>query len=132
MIVNIIFAVSLPFIAVLGLEIAGVALASSIAGFVNAGLLWYLLEQRIGKIDVDNKLFAGVIKVTLSSLVMGLAVHYSLYFYDLYVETEKVLGLLAQTMGAILVGVILYFGLTYLFKVEEAKNFFSRRKKVSD
>lgn len=131
MTVNIVFAVSLPFIAIWDLEIAGVALAFSIAGFVNAGLLYYLLQGKIGKIDTDNKLFASVIKVGLLSIVMGIIAHYSLFFFDYFVDTERVVGLFIQTMGAVSLAVIFYFGSTYLFKIEEAQNLFMRRTKKS-
>lgn len=120
MVINIIFAVSLPFISSLELEVAGVALAFSLAGFFNAGMLYFFLGKRIGRIDFDNKIFSSTLKYILAALVMGVAVHYSLYLLDFYVNTEKVMGLLAQTAGSIALGVVIYFGLTYLFGCEEA------------
>lgn len=126
MIVNIIFAVTLPFIAVLELEVAGVALAFSIAGFVNISLLYILLQGKIGRIDKDNKIFSTVTKIFVCSLVMGLLVHYSLRFFNLFIDNTKVTGLLMQTTGAIAIGAGFYFLVTYLFRLEETGRIFRR------
>lgn len=126
MLVNIVLAVALPFVSILKLEIAGVALAFSISGFLNMSLLFYLLEGKIGKIDKDNKLFASTAKVAFASIFMGIAVHYSLYAVAPFVNLETVLGLLIQTVVSIAVGTVLYFGLTYLLKVEEVGKVFKR------
>jgi putative peptidoglycan lipid II flippase len=126
MVVNVLFAVTLPFIGYLELGVAGVALAFSIAGFVNMFFLYYSLESKIGKIDRDNKLFSSLIKIILASILMGVAVHYSLYLLDVFVDTNKVIGLLMQTFGAIGLGLIFYFGVTFFFKIEEAGKIFKR------
>lgn len=126
MIVNIILAVSLPFIGVLDLGVAGVALAFSLAGFVNMGLLFFLLESKVGKIDKDNKMFAAVVKISVVSLVMGVMVHYALYLFDAFVDTATVYGLLIQTSGSILIGLIIYLGFTHLLHVEEAGKIFKQ------
>ncbi len=126
MAINIVLAISLPFIKVLGLDVAGVALAFSLAGYVNMGLLFYLLEAKIGKIDKDNRMFAAILKVILVSLVMGIAVHYVLYPLDIVFNTETAFGLMLQTGGATLIGLVIYFGLTHLLKVEEASKIFKR------
>lgn len=126
MFVNIIFAVTLPFIGYLELRVAGVALAFSIAGFVNIFLLYWLLQGKIGKIDRDNKLFSAFIKIGLLSIIMGVLVHYSLYFFDNFVETKTVTGLITQTFGAITLGALFYFASTFIFKLEEAGKIFRR------
>jgi putative peptidoglycan lipid II flippase len=126
MVINIVFAVSLPFISSLQLGVAGVALAFSIAGFFNAGMLYLFLSKQVGKIDTDNKIFSGATKFILSSSIMGIAVHYSLYLFAPFVDTHTVVGLLLQTGGAIIVGVLIYFGLTYLFRCEEAGKIFKK------
>jgi putative peptidoglycan lipid II flippase len=126
MIINAVLAVVLPFIGILKLEIAGIALAFSIAGFVNMGLLFYLLESKIGKIDRDNKIFAALLKVTGASVFMGIAVHYALYAAAPFLNLQTVVGLFLQTTFSITIGLILYFGTTYLLRVEEAGKIFKR------
>lgn len=126
MIVNAVFSVSLPFIPSLGLGISGVALAFSIAGFVNAGLLFYYLHQKIGVLDRDNKIFSSTTRLILASVIMGVGAHYSLYLFDMFVDTATVVGLGIQTVGAVLAGAFIYYILTHLFKCEEAGIIFKK------
>jgi putative peptidoglycan lipid II flippase len=126
MAVNTVFALTLPFITALELGVAGVTVAFSIAGFVNIILLYALLQGKIGRIDRDNKIFSAATKIFVSSLVMGLLVHYSLRFFDVFVDNTKVMGLLMQTTGAIAIGAGFYFLVTYLFRLEETGRIFRR------
>lgn len=126
MIINTIFTVTLPFIPKFGLNVAGIALAFTIAGFVNAGLLLFYLHEKIGALDKDNKIFASTARLLLASIVMGVVVHYSLYLFDFFVDTHRVFGLLIQTVGSIVLGALTYFSLTHLFQVEEAGKIFKK------
>lgn len=126
MVINIILAVILPFIGILDMGVAGIALAFSLAGFVNMGMLFYLLEQKVGKIDRDNRMFAALTKIGLASLLMGIAVHYSLYATVHLFNLRTVVGLFMQTSTAIAVGLVIYYGIAYLMKVEEAGKIFKR------
>ena len=119
MIVNILLSLTLPFLPALNLGISGIALAFSISGFLNAGLLFYFLHKKIGALDRDHKIFDSTFRLIISSIVMGVVVHYSLYFFDFFLNTQRVVGLIAQTFGAIGIAAATYFLLTYLFKCEE-------------
>jgi putative peptidoglycan lipid II flippase len=121
MIVNAVLSVTLPFVKPLGLGVAGVALAFSIAGIINAFLLFVALHDKIGALDRDHKIFDSTSRLILASVVMGLVAHYSLYLFDYFVKTHYVLGLLAQTMGSILLAAIVYFTLTWLLGCEETE-----------
>lgn len=126
MIINVIFTISLPFIPKFGLEVAGVALAYTIAGTVNAGLLMYYLHEKIGALDKDNKIFASTARLVLASIVMGLVAHYSLYLFDRFVDTHYVWGLIIQTGGAVVLGALTYWLITHLLEVEEAGTIFRK------
>ncbi len=126
MVVNGVLSVSLPFIAPLELGVAGVALAFSIAGIVNALLLFFTLHDKIGVLDPDNKIFESVAKIIIVSFVMGVAVHYSLYLFDNFVDTSRAFGLLLQTLGATVIGIVLYVLMTWLLRCEETKFLFSK------
>ncbi len=123
---NLIFSLSLPFIPKLGLGIAGVALAFSIAGFVNIILLFWFLHGKVGALDKDNKIFASTTRLLFSATIMGLVAHYSLYLFDPFLNTHTVIGLLIQTSGAITLGAITYFGLSHFFKCDEAGYIFKK------
>lgn len=126
MFVNLVLSISLPFIPFLQLGVAGIALAFSIAGFVNIILLFWFLHHKIGALDRDNRIFASTTRLLLASIVMGIIAHYSLYFFDMFVNTNTVIGLGIQTLGAVAVGGITYLSLTHLFRVEETGIIFKR------
>jgi len=126
MVTNVIFSVSLPFVPRLDLGIAGVALAFSIAGFVNIGLLFYFLHNKIGALDRDNRIFASTSRLLIASVIMGLVAHYSLYIFEPFINTKTGFGLLAQTSIAIFLGALVYYLLTHLFRCEEAGTIFKK------
>lgn len=126
MLVNIVFAVSLPFIGYFNLGVAGIALAFTIASILNVFLLFVFLQKKVGRIDKDNKIFVATFKIVISSLVMGLLVHYSLRVFDLFLDNTLVWGLFLQTVGAVGLGAIFYLLVTYLFKIEESGKIFRR------
>jgi putative peptidoglycan lipid II flippase len=126
MAVNALFSVTLPFIPGLDLGISGVALAYSIAGFVNVFLLFYYLHGKIGALDKNNKIFASTSRLFLASIIMGVVAHYSLYLFDFWVNTSTVIGLFLQTTGAVAVGALTYYALTHLFGCEETGIIFKK------
>lgn len=126
MVVNAVFTVSLPFIPSLELGVAGIALAFTIAGVVNAVLLFYFLNEKIGALDRNNKIFASTTRLLLASIIMGIVAHYSLYVFEPFVDTSRVVGLTLQTVGAVIVGALTYYFLTHLFKCEETGIIFKK------
>lgn len=120
MFINAVLALLLPF-GYLGfkLGIAGVALAFTIAAFVNLALLLIFLHKKVGILDKDNKIFVSLLRLLLASGFMFLVIKGSLYFFDNFVDTERVIGLFLQTVGAIGVAAAFYFVFTYALKCEE-------------
>jgi len=121
MAVNAILSVVFPFVPALGLGVAGVALAFSIAGIVNAVLLTIVLHEKVGILDPNHKIFESTTRLIIASVFMGIVVHYSLYLFDAVTNTHKVAGLFFQTSGSIALGGLCYFFLAWLFKCEEIK-----------
>ncbi len=121
MAVNTVLSISLPFLAPIQLGIAGVALAFSIAGIVNAAILFVVLHNKVGALDPDHKIFESTSRLVLASTIMGVTVHYGLYLFDPLVNTLSVVGLFLQTMGAIAIGGATYVLFTWLFRCEETK-----------
>ncbi len=119
MIVNAVLSFTLPFIGPLQLGIAGIALAFSIAGIVNAILLFFWLHDKIGALDPDHKIFESTARLVLASLLMGFITYGSLYFFEMFVDTGRVIGLLLQTVGAVGAGGVSYFIITWIFRCEE-------------
>jgi putative peptidoglycan lipid II flippase len=129
-VINAVLSVSLPFIAPLGLGVAGIALAFSIAGIVNAIALFVALHNKVGALDPDHKIFESTARLIVASIIMGFVAHYSLYLFDPLVNTLSVVGLFLQTMGAITLGAITYFLLSWLFRCEEANFVLSKLKRA--
>jgi putative peptidoglycan lipid II flippase len=119
MIVNVVLSLSLPFIPALQLGVAGIALAFSLASILNAILLTIWLHGKIGVLDPDHKIFESTARLILASLLMGLITYGSLYFFDMFVNTSYVMGLLLQTAGAVFIGGMSYFIITWIFRCEE-------------
>ncbi len=119
MVVNAVLSITLPFIPALGLGMAGVALAFSLAGIVWAILLSIWLHEKVGILDFNHKIFESTTRLIIASVFMGIVVHYSLYLFDLIANTQKVAGLFLQTTGAVALGGICYLFLVWLFKCEE-------------
>jgi putative peptidoglycan lipid II flippase len=121
MIINAVLSLAFPFIAPLQLGVAGIALAFSIAGIVNAAALFIALHNKVGALDPDHKIFDSTARLILASVIMGVVTHYSLYLFDPLVNSLSVVGLFIQTMGAIGFGAATYFFLSWIFRCEETK-----------
>jgi len=119
MTVNVILSLSLPFIPSLQLGVAGIALAFAVACNLNMLLLAIWLHNRIGLLDKDHRIFESTARLILAALLMGVITYGSLYFFDRLVDTNYVTGLLIQTGGAICVGGLSYFAITWALHCEE-------------
>lgn len=107
---------------------SGLALATSMATTITAGLLIYRLRQKIGGLGISEFISSGL-KAALSSLVMGVLIYFIYYSLE-----SKVLGSTimetALLLGVISFGAAVYFVLIYLMKVDEMSWFvdlFSKR-----
>lgn len=107
------------------LEHGGLALANSVASWVNLMLLYYFLRKRFGSPGTAVILFSTT-KTLIASLFMALFVKL-VYGYSLELLNSKIpsLGL------AIVTGLGFYITITYLFKSEELfflKDLIKRRR----
>ena len=100
--------------------VAGLAIAFSIGSFINVSMLYYYLQKRYP--NIWNKAIIGSFaKIISISLVMGFCVWASLHIAASHVDMNRFLGVLTQTFIACGVGFVVYFGLSYLFDLEEMK-----------
>lgn len=125
MALNAVLTLTLPFVmnpfADERFGIAGVALAFSIASYANLLLLLWFLHKKIGALDRDHKIFESGFRLLFASGILGLFAHYSLYFFDKFVNTHTVIGLGLQTLGSISLSAAIYLGLTYSLNCEEIR-----------
>jgi len=98
----------------------GLALATSLSAMIMTLLLFVNLRKRMGGIG-GKKLVGTFLKCGAASLIMGIAVYWLNGFAAEYISpSSKMIGflILALLIGF---GALLYFGLIYLFRVEEVK-----------
>ncbi|MGI6361666.1 MAG: murein biosynthesis integral membrane protein MurJ [Bacillota bacterium] len=113
----------------------GLALANSIAAFVNTVLLYTFLRRRLSEIST-TRLFKSAGKVLISSLLMGVIVMLIMRLTSGFATST--FNLLVCVGGSIIIGCIVYFLLVKLLRVEEVESFIGilreklQRKKLNN
>lgn len=123
-VVNIVL--SLIFVRVLAQ--GGLALAYSLAGIINFLLLMIFLKRKLGQVDGKHILISAG-KTTAVSLVMGLVALLLAELSALAFGTATKLTQGVQVMGAGLGGVLVFFLLAKLIRMEEADAFLQMMKR---
>ncbi|OLS02267.1 murein biosynthesis integral membrane protein MurJ [Tissierella creatinophila] len=95
----------------------GLALATSLSAIVTTILLFIDLRSRIGKLGL-TKIALTFIKVSISSAIMGVVV-YLLYFKVGALLPDKTIVELLSLIVSVAIGMITYFLLCIILKVEE-------------
>ncbi len=98
------------------LDHAGIALASSIAAYVNVGLLVFLLRRRAGPLG-GRMLLASGLRVGASSLAMGAVVYLARSAW--FPESGAFLPRAAALAALIALGLMTYLGATVLLRAPE-------------
>jgi putative peptidoglycan lipid II flippase len=110
--------------------VKGLALAFTIASFVNMFLLFWVLHSRLGNLD-DLRIINCLIKITIASIIMSFAVQGAKYAIAPQVNMQTGVGVGLQTLGSIAVGVAVYFTAALVLKCQEisgVKKVFKRFK----
>jgi putative peptidoglycan lipid II flippase len=130
----------------LGLPVWALAASFAFSTYVEAIILLILIHRRIG--SVINKSFWGhIIKISLATITSGSVMFFLIKFFDQSVwvkrlsflnqiqassnipfqrfvlDTRYTLNVLILTVAAFLIGMLIYLGLSLLFKIEEAHYF---------
>jgi len=106
------------------ITVTGLPLAFSIAAVFQFFLLFVFLYRKIGDFGL-KKIFSSFSKIISASFLAGISTFWTLRLVDLFVESDKVFGLLIQTILAALVGIFIYFILAFFFKFPELKTIIS-------
>lgn len=122
------------FVPVLHLPIWGLALAMAVAdGIYAAGLIFYF-NRRVRGFEIGSLAFpAG--KMFVAAILTGLSLYIPMKLLDqLVFDTTRTLPLIFLTGTAAIIGLSVYFFLTWVFQIEELKAFlglFARLRNVS-
>lgn len=112
--------IALNFTLIKPLGHGGLALAYSLAGFVNMLGLLYILRRKIGSID-GHKMAVSFLKTLVISGVMGLAAYNASVFIGGMVDTGSKLGQIIQVGTGVTTGAVVFIGLALALKMEEAQ-----------
>jgi putative peptidoglycan lipid II flippase len=110
--------VVLSFLLVKPMGVAGLALAYSAAGVVEMFALLTILRIRIGRIDGRRILSSGIGTIT-ASVALGIASYYTADRLQRLLGVTHKLPQLAAVSGSIAVGILVYFVVAYLLRMEE-------------
>lgn len=118
-VISIVADVLLCFVLVNRFSVSGLAVASAVAGTVNAVVLMIPLERK-GEGFFSGKFAVDMLKVTLSSVIMGIAVKWTAS--ALRGLTDGIVEKLLVILVPAFLGMGIFFLLTYLWKIEESRS----------
>lgn len=98
--------------------VAGLALAFSLSSILNFMLLWLRLYFEMGDLDQKN-IIISVLKFSFAALVAGFFIQAGKVLIWPFIDMSTFWGVLSQGLVAGLLGLGVYFLLTYLLKSEE-------------
>ena len=100
--------------------IGGLALALSISSLVNFGLLYWAFNKKV--VPLQNKeIIYSVFKIIILSVLMGAVIQGIKYQLAPLVDMQTFIGVLTQTVAAVLGGALFYFSISLVLKLKEAQ-----------
>ncbi|MFH1423831.1 MAG: murein biosynthesis integral membrane protein MurJ [Candidatus Nealsonbacteria bacterium] len=102
------------------IAVIGLPLAMSVSGALQCLLLLFFLRKTLGHIRLKY-IAKSFFRVVLATVLMGVAVYFSLKFSAGFVEMRTFLGILIQSAIAGIVGALVYFSACHLLKSPEIK-----------
>ncbi len=121
---------SIMFIQVMHLPVWSLGLSTSVASIINAGLLLFVLDRKVGSFS-RGELFLPPIKMLIASLVTGIALYVPLKLLDqLVFDTTRVFGLFLLTGVTGGIGLFTYGFLSWVMGVGEVQSFLRLLRKV--
>ncbi|MFA5926660.1 MAG: murein biosynthesis integral membrane protein MurJ [Patescibacteria group bacterium] len=112
-------------------SVSGLALAFSVGSFIHLGILFAALQRRYPDLNLVS-LVSSLEKIVINSLIMGVGVWSAMHVAVNYVDMSHFIGVLVQTVVAVVSGLVIYCLLSYLAGSEELKWVFARRINNSD
>lgn len=118
------------FIFRLNLGVLGLAWATTIASFVQTGLLLLFLNRAIGGFD-KREFFIPLIKMGIATFLTAVALWLPMRFLDEFIlDTTRTINLILLTIAATVSGMIVYLVLSHFLRIAELKSFISLAKRL--
>ncbi len=122
-------AASLILIVILKFPLVYLALNFSLANILNATLLLYFLDRRVG--FNKKELAIPFLKMLGITAITAITLYVPMKFLDqLVFDTTRTFGLLLLTGTAVAAGLIVYMGLSWLFQIKEVSIFANLAKRI--
>ncbi len=129
-IISFVTILSIIFISWMHLPIWSLGLSTSLSSFVNAALLLWFLDRRVGRFPRWD-LLGPPTKMALAAVITGIALYIPLKLLDqLVFDTTRVLGLMLLTGVSGTIGLGTYIFLSWVMGVGEVRFFLSLLKRV--
>ncbi|WP_462411183.1 murein biosynthesis integral membrane protein MurJ [Neobacillus sp. Marseille-QA0830] len=97
------------------MNLAGIALATSIAAIIGAILLFINIQKKIGKFS-SKEIYPSFLKISFSSIIMGAVTKF------VFERFLKLVGLSSALMISFAIGILLYSILIYFMKIKEVES----------
>jgi putative peptidoglycan lipid II flippase len=102
--------------------VACLALAFSLSSAVNMILLFLVLRRKLGDLN-DRRNLVSIVKIIIASLFAALVAQILKYYTDSVINIDTFLGIFSQLVIAGGAGILTYFLVSYVLKIEEFQNF---------
>lgn len=96
------------------------ALAFSVAIVLHMAIMLAILHRRLGGLE-DEFIILRVVKISVASILMGIAAYLTLYLVAPFVDMSTYVGVLAQTLAALAAALVTYFIAGHAVKLPETK-----------
>ena len=117
-------AVNLALIRQLGF--LGLALGTSVASLLNALLLVWALEKKIGKF-VDHRFYITIAKITAASVIMGIAGWWAQSRISMWMGADQLMERILALGGGIAVALVVLLIASYVLQIEQLHKLLHRR-----
>jgi putative peptidoglycan lipid II flippase len=121
---------SIYFVLVLNLPIWSLGLSASIAAIVNAGLLLFLLNRKVGGFGRYN-IIIPPLKMLIAASFAGISIYVPLKLFDqLVFDTTRTFNLILLTGTVTFIGLSVYGFMAWFLNIKEVLTFYNLLKRV--
>lgn len=108
------------------ISVLGLPIAFSLTAIFQAFCLIFLLARKIGDFGI-KKIIGSVERIAFASLLLGLNTYFFLRVFEFF-DNKTVVGLLAQTVLAGLIGISIYFFLSWFMRFPEILDLIKKKR----
>jgi len=100
------------------MKVAGLALATSISAIVNTAILIWLLRKQVGGLD-GRRILGSLVRLLPPTAALGIVCWLAMTATEQYLGTAGLTARLADLLVPMILGTVVFIGLSTLLRVEE-------------